>query len=224
MDPEKHYPLTSDDPDEATLFTASEDDDAEVYIEMDFILNLCRNVEKLFVNLMLCYEAFNLLDPPPSLPRLASVSFGYSNAHYGFAIDHDLSYSILSAAPNLTRLSICRVKDCWGFDFALENVTELVIGYSALSGAALKELLSLVPNLQRLEYEGGGTSLGDEAEQFTPSQAMEAISENCRNLKYFCFDLTYDDIDRDWVERTEVEKATEWFNSRGIEFKKPYYG
>lgn len=222
MDPEKHYPLRSDDPDETTLFTASEDEEPEAYIEMDFILNLCRNVERLFVNLMLCYEAFNLLDPPPSLSKLESVSFGYSNALYGFAIDHELSYTILRAAPNLTKLGICRVNNCWGFDFTLENVTELVVGYSALSGTALKELLSLLPNLQRLEYEGGGTSLGESAEQFTPSQAMDAISENCPKLKYFCFDLTHDDIDRDWLERTEVDEATGWFTSRGIEFKMTY--
>ncbi|KAK3988199.1 hypothetical protein QBC44DRAFT_371374 [Cladorrhinum sp. PSN332] len=226
MDPETHFPLTTDDPDEETLFSADGDGETSAYIEMDFILNLCRNVETLFVNLMLCHEAFGLLDPPTSLPKLKSVNFGYNNAVDGFAVDHRLSYTILKAAgPSLTKLEISRANSCFGFDFALENVTELIVGYSAISGTAFRNLLSLVPNLEKLEYQGGGSMLDRDglAEQFTTHEAMEAVeAARCLTLKSFRFDFTHNDIDSQWLSREEVERAREWFKGRGVEFEVIY--
>ncbi|KAK4161610.1 hypothetical protein QBC43DRAFT_323313 [Cladorrhinum sp. PSN259] len=220
--PNFSLPLTNDDPDNVeTLFTADADGEDKAYVEMDFILSFCwRSVETVFVNLMLCHQAFNLLriDPPTSLPALKSLCFGYIDAVTGWALDHDLPVTLgllKAAAPNLTRLEVCRVNTYIELDFVLEKVTELVIRYSAMKPEAFGMLLSLVPNVEKLVYEGGA-NFADEWDQFDPPEALIQITEHCPKLKSFKMDMSQD-MCGEYISNSQLEDMAREFAGRGIE-------
>jgi hypothetical protein len=223
MDPDFNYPLTTDDPENIeTLFTADADGEEKAYVEMDFILSFCRcSVETVYVNLMLCHQAFNQLqlDPPTSFPALKSLSFGYIDAVTGWALDHDLPVTsglLKAAAPNLTRLEVCRVNTYVELDFVLEKVTELVIRYSAMKPEAFGTLLSLVPNVEKLTYEGG-SNIADEWDQFDPSDALIQITEHCLKLKSFKMDMSQDPYSPEHISSSDLENMQREFARRGIE-------
>ncbi|KAK4225688.1 hypothetical protein QBC38DRAFT_482273 [Podospora fimiseda] len=227
MKPEKHFPLFADDDETTTLFTADGDGETSAYIEMDFILPLCsQTVEAIYVDLMSCHEAFNLIDPPTSLPALKRLTLDYPNSVEGWSTTLPVSTALLkAAAPNLQKLSISRVKSSLDFDFCLENLTHLAIWSSAIELDTFGKLLSLVPNLEKLEYE-----CGEEAKEYgwEPVQAYSTIVLSgegvgyVKKLKSFCINIRrcYPWLSEgDEVEDLNYLKRA--FTERGVDFKYP---
>lgn len=222
--PKLNYPLTVDASatNTATLFTADADGETDAYVEMDIILNLCaETVESIFVNMMLCYEAFDLLPAPASLPALKSLSFGYIDAVEGWAMDAEVPMVLnllRAAADNLTRLELARVNSRLELDeIVLDKVTHLILHASALKPERLFTLLAYVPNVERLEYEGAG-GIDDEWDQFDPRDTVDFIGTNCKRLKHFRMDMTGDSGVLDFLTDGDIESVKRDFAAMGVEF------
>ncbi|KAK4216732.1 hypothetical protein QBC37DRAFT_416097 [Rhypophila decipiens] len=221
-------PLTVDDPasDTEALFVASGRGRREACVEMDFIVHLCaQTVETIFVDVSLYHDAFLLMQAPTALPALKTIIFDYMHAIEDghLYLTPRLNDLIKAAAPALTRLELSRLcldqRHMYGG--VLEGVTHLVIRCSAMRAWIFDTLLSLVPNLEILEYEGGAGN--DSKWCVRVHEAYDSIVRNCEKLKSFCFDMSaVPDVDwaspRPWESVMKIRTATD-FASKGIKFQ-----
>ncbi|EAQ88580.1 predicted protein [Chaetomium globosum CBS 148.51] len=130
------------------------------------------------------------LCPPGSLRSLRDVQILHSDPELGF--DLLVFARLFHATPNIRLLRLIQASCSQRLEegLKLENVTDLELLSSCMSGDDLAHILRLCPNVQRLQYVCGPLY---EYDQFTPHEAVTIVLEHSPKLQRFELDLT------DWL-------------------------
>jgi hypothetical protein len=138
------------------------------------------------------------LCPPGSLRSLRDVQILHSDTERPDGFNLLAFAPLLRAAPNITLLRLIQA-GCPQPPEGLmpENVTDLELLSSCMSGDELAHILRLCPNVQHLQYVRRRDLYDDEQfdlnEQFDPNDVVAIVVEHAPKLRRFEMDLT------DWL-------------------------
>ena len=140
------------------------------------------------------------LCPPGSLRSLRDAQILHSDPELEVGFDLSVFARLFRAAPNIKLLRLIHASCSQPLEegLKLENVTDLELLSSCMSGDDLAHILRLCPNVQRLQYVCGPLY---EDDQFNPHEAVAIVLEHGPKLQRFELDLTdwlgYDHWDED---------------------------
>ena len=143
------------------------------------------------------------LCPPGSLRSLRDVQILCSDPELGF--DLSVFARLFRAAPNIKLLRLIQASCSQPLEegLKLENVMDLKLLSSCMTGDDLAHILRLCPNVQRLQYVCG--PLYDD-DQFNPKEAVAIVLEHSPKLQRFELDLT-DWLGYDYWDENDIREA-----------------
>ncbi|KAK4098188.1 hypothetical protein N658DRAFT_226133 [Parathielavia hyrcaniae] len=153
--------------------------------------------------------------PEGSLLSLRHVQVSHYDTEGGFALDQ--LFPLFEAAPNISLLRLDMIGNVGPPEegLRLEHLADLELHSCCITAQSLARILSLCPNLRRLQYWSGGMLYRDD--QFGPREAVAAVLQHTPHLKEFELNLCqWQSFSNDEFSEDEMYEAKLALENRGI--------